>query len=286
MKKILSIQSHVAFGYVGNRAAVFPLQRLGCEVIVVNTVQFSNHTGYGHWRGDIFSPDHIKEVLQGIQERGELDGLDAIISGYLGDASLGNLILETLESLRLKNPKVIYCCDPVIGDVGRGIFVRPGIPEFFMEKAVPMANIVTPNHFELDYLTHTTTQTLDDVLKACIQLRQRGPQCVLVTSVRHDKTPADALEVVVSTAEGAWRVVAQRLPMDPQPNGAGDAIAAIFLAKYLETKRADQALLHATCALDAIFTKTHALNRRELALIHVQDEIVNPTKQYHVESIG
>jgi len=89
MKKILSIQSHVAYGYVGNRAAVFPLQRLGHEVIAINTVQFSNHTGYGTWSGDVFSYQHIKEVLQGVDDRGGLENLDAVLSGYLGEAVLG-----------------------------------------------------------------------------------------------------------------------------------------------------------------------------------------------------
>lgn len=285
MKKILSIQSHVAYGYVGNKAAVFPLQRLGHEVVAVNTVQFSNHTGYGAWRGDVFSYEHIKDVLQGIEERGGLEDLDAVLSGYLGDATLGALILETVAKQRQKNPNFIYCCDPVIGDVGRGIFVRPGIPEFFLEKAVPAADIIIPNHFELEYLLGAPATTLDAVLKGCETLRARGPQCVVVTSVQHETTPTDCLEIIVSTAQGAWQVIADKLPIEPQPNGAGDAIAAIFLAKFLETRQPEKALEHATSAVYAIFRKTHETKQRELALIAMQDEIVNPTHLYTAKKL-
>jgi pyridoxine kinase len=285
MKRILSIQSHVAYGYVGNRAAVFPLQRLGCDVIAINTVQFSNHTGYGAWRGDIFSSNHVKEVLLGLEERDAFAKLDAVLSGYLGDAALGALILETVEQQRIKNPALIYCCDPVIGDVDRGIFVRPGIPEFFLEKAVPLADIITPNHFELEYLIGSSAKTLDEILAGCAMLRKRGPKCVLVTSVHHQETPEDCIEVIVDTEAGTWRVVADKFPFNPAPNGAGDAIAAIFLAHYLENQQPEEALVQATSALTAIFRKTYELKQRELALIQAQDEIVHPAKVYQAERI-
>src|SRR3989338_1967688 len=126
---ILSIQSHVATGYVGNRAAVFPLQRLGCEVTFINTVQFSNHTGHGRWTGQIFSADHVQDVLNGLWQLGTMDTLDAVLSGYLGAAEIGNIILNTVAALKDKNPHLLYCCDPVIGDEGRGIYVKPDVAE-------------------------------------------------------------------------------------------------------------------------------------------------------------
>jgi pyridoxine kinase len=140
MSGILSIQSWVAYGHVGNAAAVFPLQRLGFEVWAVNTVQFSNHTGYGAWRGAVFEKSAIAEVIRGIEERGVLGQCAAVLSGYMGDAGIGEVVLEAAANVRAANPGALYCCDPVIGDFGRGVFVRPGIAEFFAEKALPRAD--------------------------------------------------------------------------------------------------------------------------------------------------
>ncbi len=150
---ILSIQSHVAYGHVGNDAAVFPLQRMGVEVWPIHTVQFSNHTGYGDWKGRVFDAAMITEVLAGIEQRGVLGGCDGVLSGYMGSADIGGAILDAVKAVKRANPVAKYCCDPVIGDVGRGIFVREGIPEFMRNEAVPAADIVTPNQFELDFLT-------------------------------------------------------------------------------------------------------------------------------------
>src|ERR671920_2606930 len=156
---ILSIQSHVAYGHVGNAAATFPLQRIGVEVWPIHTVQFSNHTGYGAWTGRVFDAPMIEERVEGIAARGVLAACDGVLSGYMGSADIGNAILSTVARVRAANPAALYCCDPVIGDVGRGVFVRPGIPEFMREQAVPSADIITPNQFELDYLSGMTAQT-------------------------------------------------------------------------------------------------------------------------------
>ena len=157
MVSVLSIQSHVAYGHVGNSSAVFPLQRLGIEVWPVHTVQFSNHTGYGEWTGRVFDGQAVEEVVQGIAARGVLGRCDAVLSGYLGSADIGHAVVAAVGQVREANTDAVYCCDPVIGDVGRGIFVRPGIADFLREVAVPAADIVTPNHFELDLLSGTTT---------------------------------------------------------------------------------------------------------------------------------
>src|SRR5262245_20215496 len=147
---LLSIQSHVAYGHVGNAAAVFALQRLGIEVWPIHTVQFSNHTGYGSWRGRAFDAGMLSEIMQGIGERGVLRQCDGVLSGYLGSAAIGAAVLDAVAQVRSANPRAQYCCDPVIGDVGRGVFVQPGVAEFMRAHAVPAADIVTPNHFELD----------------------------------------------------------------------------------------------------------------------------------------
>ena len=150
--RILSIQSSVAYGYVGNSAATFPLQRLGHEVLPVLTVHFSNHTGYGSWRGQVLDPAVVADVIEGIAERGALDTVDAVLTGYQGSPGVAEVVLATVDRVRRLNPGAVYCCDPVMGDVGRGMFVLPGVPELIRERVVPRADIVTPNLFELHYL--------------------------------------------------------------------------------------------------------------------------------------
>src|SRR5947209_7283403 len=230
---ILSIQSHVAYGHVGNAAAVFPLQRLGCEVWPVHTVQFSNHTGYGAWRGRIFDAQMIAETVEGVADRGVLGGCHGVLSGYVGAPEIGSAILDAVGRVKAANPAALYCCDPVIGDVGPGIYVRPGVVEFMRERALPAADIATPNQFELDLLSGRTTTTLADVLAAVADLRSRGPRVVLVTSLHAEETPADCVDLVTGDGEARFRVRTPRLPI--AVNGAGDAIAALFLFHYLRT---------------------------------------------------
>ena len=173
--EMLSIQSSVAFGHVGNSAAVFPLQRLGIEAWAVNTVHFSNHTGYGEWRGPLLSAEDLREVIRGVEERGVLTRVSAVLSGYQGGEDIGEVVLETVARVKELNPSAAYCCDPVMGDVGRGMFVRPGIPELMRDRVVPAADVITPNHFELDFLAGRETRTVADVLEAVDAVRARGP---------------------------------------------------------------------------------------------------------------
>ncbi|HWG94601.1 MAG TPA: pyridoxal kinase, partial [Mycobacteriales bacterium] len=183
MTRVLSIQSHVAYGHVGNASAVFALQRLGVEVWPVHTVQFSNHTGYGAWRGRVFDGQAVDEVVEGIAEQGVLGTCDAVLSGYLGSADIGHAVLGAVERVRAANPDAVWCCDPVMGDVGRGVFVRPGIPELMREHAVPAADVVTPNHYELDLLAGTATTSLGAVKDAVAAVQALGPRVVLTTSL-------------------------------------------------------------------------------------------------------
>ena len=168
---ILSIQSWVSYGHVGNASATFPLQRMGAEVWAINTVQFSNHTGYGSWTGEVFTGAQIGALVDGIAARGVLPRCDAVLSGYLGDPTVGEAILTAAVRVRAANPAALWCCDPVIGDVGRGVYVRPMIPEFLRDRAVPLADILTPNQFELEWLTGRTVTTLDSARAAVAALR-------------------------------------------------------------------------------------------------------------------
>jgi pyridoxine kinase len=285
MKSILSIQSHVAYGYVGNRAAVFPLQRLGNDVWAVNTVQFSNHTGYGAWTGEVFTPSHIQAVIDGIGERGALERCDAVLSGYMGDAALGEVVLSAVARVRAANPGAVYCCDPVMGDFGRGFFVRPGIKEFMAGHAVPAADAVTPNHFELEFLAGREVRDLASALEATAAVRAMGPRLVMVTSLERGDGPAATIELLLDSPEGAWLVATPRLALDPAPNGAGDAVAALFLHELLRTGEPPAALEHAASAIWAVIDATRAAGTRELQLVRTQDELVSPTRRFTAEKV-
>jgi pyridoxine kinase len=280
---VLSIQSHVAYGHVGNASAVFPLQRLGIEVWPVHTVQFSNHTGYGEWTGRVFDGQAIDEVVQGIADRGVLGRCDAVLSGYLGSADIGHAVTGAVARVRAANPDAVYCCDPVIGDVGRGVFVRPGIEEFLRDVAVPAADIITPNHFELDLLAGTTTTSLDAVKDAVAAVHGLGPRVVLTTSLVTDDTPADCVDLLAAEGGRFHRVRTPRL--DVSVNGAGDAVAALFLAHWLRTGSAAEALGRAAASVFGLLQRTADAGSREILLVDSQEEFVAPTRTFPVDEV-
>lgn len=280
---ILSIQSWVAYGHVGNASAMFPLQRLGAEVWAVNTVQFSNHTGYGEWTGTVCSGAQVAEVVEGIAARGVLPGCDAVLSGYIGDAAIGEAVLGAAARVKSANAAAQYCCDPVIGDVGRGVFVRPGVPEFMASRAVPAADIVTPNQFELELLTGQTVTTLESAKAAVAGLQARGPRTVLVTGLRTESTPADRVDMLAAEA-GAFYIL--RTPLLPiSVNGAGDAIAALFLLHRLRTGAAARALEAAGSAVWGLLKRTADAGSREILTVAAQDEFVSPGTWYRAEPV-
>jgi pyridoxine kinase len=281
---ILSIQSHVAYGHVGNAAAVFPLQRMGVEVWPVYTVQFSNHTGYGSWQGRVFDAGMISEVVAGIEQRGVLGECDGVLSGYMGSADIGAAILDAVAMVKRTNPAAKYCCDPVIGDVGRGIFVRERIPEFMKSKAVPAADVITPNHFELDYLSGRASSSLRQVRDAVKAVHDLGPRVILVTSLQTAETPEDAIDLLASDEGGCYRTRTPKLTLSV--NGAGDAIAALFFAHYLRSGNVGDALSRAASSVFGVLAKTAEAGAREIQLVAAQDEITNPSRTFEAESLA
>lgn len=300
--RFLSLQSHVAYGYVGNRAAAFPLQRLGHEVWAVNTVEFSNHTGYGAWRGRAASAEQVGEIVQGVEALGQFARCDGLLTGYVGDAALGNVILDTASRVRAANPRALWCCDPVLGDVDTGIYVKPGIDVFFREHAIPAADLVTPNHFELEHLTGRKVATLDEALAAARTLLGgsraggsragrspgalgTGPQLVLITSLRRADAPANRIEMVAVAREAAWRVATPLIPFDIAPNGTGDAVAALFSAHWIESGDIAAALGKAASSIFAVLEATQAMGERELQLVAAQEKLVAPPQRFTAEQL-
>jgi pyridoxine kinase len=279
---ILSIQSAVAYGHVGNSAAVFPLERLGHEVWPVDTVQFSNHTGYGAWRGRAWDAAAIAEVIRGIGERGAFSRCAAVLSGYLGEPALGDVVLDAVRQVKTANPAAIYCCDPVLGDDHSGIFVRPALAAFFRERALPAADILTPNRFELALLSKTSIASAAEALAAIAEIRARGPRWVLATSL--PGAGMNALAMLAAGAEGAWLVETPRLPITA--NGAGDLTAALFLAHFLKSRDLAGALGATAGAVHAVLEETLRRSEAELQIVPAQDALVVPPAQFRPQRVA
>ncbi|WP_396656435.1 pyridoxal kinase PdxY [Microbacterium sp.] len=281
--KILSIQSAVAYGHVGNSAAVFPLQRIGVEVLPVYTVNFSNHTGYGSWRGPHISPDDVREVLTGIEERGVFGQIDVILSGYQGSEGIADVILDAVARVREANPSAIYACDPVMGNAKSGCFVAPAIPVLLRDRVVPAADLITPNQFELGYLTGTEPHTLDETLAAADLVREGGPSTVLVTSVERPDRPDGTVEMLAVTPDGAWIVRTPLLPL--KANGSGDVTAALFTAHHRRTGDAADALARTASSVFDLLERTWESGERELQLVESQEAFAHPRLQFAVEQV-
>ncbi|ARJ66909.1 pyridoxal kinase [Magnetospirillum sp. ME-1] len=273
--KILSFQSAVAFGHVGNSAAIFALQRLGLEACPVDTVQFSNHPGYGAWRGGAHPAQSLGDVVDGLDGAGLLDTFGAVLSGYLGLAETGRVVADAVRRLRRVHPAALYVCDPVMGDEDGGLYVADGIPRVFADVLAPLADIVTPNCFELGILTGRSIATAEDAIGAARLLMERGTKAVVATSLPAGDGMIGCLAV---NGEGAWVVRTPRLRFSTPPNGGGDTLSALLLAHLLKGCDLPEALSMAVSSLYGVLEKSRAAGGRELALVAGQDEIILPTR--------
>ena len=288
MTTILSIQSAVAYGHVGNSAAVFPLQRIGVEVLPVYTVNFSNHTGYGAWRGPLISPDDVHEVILGIEERGVFGEIDVVLSGYQGSDGIGDVILDAVARVKAANPDAVYACDPVMGNAKSGCFVAPAIPVLLRERVVPAADIITPNQFELGFLTETEPSDLDSTLASVDAARAMGPTTVLVTSVERPDRPVlddgrGTIEMLAVDDQGAWMVQTPHIPM--KANGSGDVTAALFTAHYRASGDAASALAKTVSSVYDLLQLTYESGQRELQLVEAQEFYAHPREQFAVTRV-
>jgi pyridoxine kinase len=279
MPTVLSIQSWVACGTVGNKAAQFALQRLGCETWSLDTVQFSNHTGYGKWRGKAVPAPEIAALFEGIAELGRLPHCDAVLSGYLGTAEVGAVLLDIVGRVKAANPRALFCCDPVMGDSGAGWYVVAGVREFYRERGLASADIATPNRFELEWLAGAPVRTYAEAAAAAERLRRQGPAIVLVTSLEPGTGRVAAL---AAGPEGTWAAETPRLPIEA--TGCGDAAAALFLAWLLHGKPLPEALARTIAALWGVIERTME-GDGELALVAAQDELVAPSHTVEVRPV-
>ncbi len=287
---VLTIQSHVAYGHVGNDAAMLPLQLLGIEPVAVHTVQFSNHTGYGEFKGQVFTPAHIADVLDGLRARDVLSRCEAVLSGYLGDAGVGEEILSAVQEVRASHPKAHYLCDPVMGDVGRGIFVRPGIPEFLRKRALSMASVITPNHYEFELLCGgTPLSTVDAAIQAARamlgHMHDAKSALIVITSLRTDDLPTDSLATLAVTAKDAWLVQTPFIDLQPLPNGMGDVFSAVLLGHLIQGNSVPVAVSSAVSTLYALVSRT-TTGQRDLPLVACREQIISPSEHFTARAVA
>lgn len=282
--RVLSIQSHVAYGHVGNDAAMLPLQMLGIEPVAVHTVQFSNHTGYGEFKGQVFTAAHVQDVLDGLRARGVLEHCTAVLSGYLGDAGVGEAIVSAVQEVRGARPRALYLCDPVMGDVGRGLFVRPGIPEFLRRRALSQASVITPNHYEFELLhgggpLATVDATIAAARSLLGQMHDTTSALIVITSLRTDDLPQDQLATLAVNADSAWMVQTPFVDLQPLPNGMGDVFSAVLLGRLIRGEAVPDALSSAVSTLYALVSHTQS-GQRDLQLVACREQLTHPGQRF------
>lgn len=280
---ILSIQSSVAYGHVGNSAAVFPLQRIGHEVWPVHTVNYSNHTGYGSWRGPLIPASEVADIILGMEERGVLAEVDAVLSGYQGGSDIADLIIDTVARVKAANPDAVYSCDPVMGNAKSGCHVADTIPPLLRDKVVPAADIISPNQFELGYLTGMAASDLDSTMAAIAAAQEMGPTTVLVSSVERPDRPAGTIEMIAAHGNDAWIVQTPYLPF--KRNGSGDVTTALFTGHLLNSGDPADALARTSSSVFDLVENTYRAGTRELQLIESQEAYAHPRLQFTVNKI-
>jgi pyridoxine kinase len=262
---VISIQSQVAYGHVGNSAAVFPMQIRGIDVIAVPTTLLSNRPGYPTIRGRILDADLVADLLVGIEERGAIDSCQIVLSGYLGSPPIAGVVIEFVTRAKANNPKLIYCCDPVLGDSDPGLFVHAEIPPIFRDSLCPLADIITPNHFELEWLCGAKATTIDEVVKSARALSARGPSTVVVTGAQLADTPEDRVDTVAIEGSSVWRLSTPRLPI--RPFGTGDLFSSLFVSSLVLGSDTRGALEDAVSATFAVLERTLAAGTEEMRIV-------------------
>lgn len=283
---LLAIQSHVVFGHAGNSAAVFPMQRVGVNVWPLNTVQFSNHTQYGQWTGEVLAPEQIPALVDGIATIGELGNCDAVLSGYLGSAAQGRAILTGVARIKAVNPNALYLCDPVMGHPEKGCIVPAEVSDFLLDEAVAVADVLCPNQLELDSFCGRRAESLEDCVAMARSLLARGPKAVLVKHLAYPGRKAEDFEMLLVTAEGSWHLQRPLLAFARQPVGVGDLTSGLFLARVLLGDSWVAAFEFTAAAVHEVLLETQACTRYELELVRAQDRIMHPRVRFEARRLA
>lgn len=283
---VISIQSQVAYGHVGNSAAMFPMQMHGIDVIAVPTTLLSNRPGYPTIRGRVLDAAVVGDLLLGIEERGAVDASSMILSGYLGSPDIAAVVADFVARAKTRNPKLIYCCDPVLGDRDRGLFVHADIPPLVRDLLCPLADIITPNHFEFEWLCGAkpnTANTTGQMIAQAQGLLARGPSTIVVTSAELSDTPDGQIETLAVERSQSWRVRTPKLAISP--SGTGDLFAALFSAARVQGRDTPAALGHAASAIFAVLERTALSGSEEMRIVESAGLLVDPPRRFDAVAV-
>jgi len=275
---VISIQSQVAYGHVGNSAAAFALQMHGIDVIAVPTTLLSNRPGYPTIRGRVLEAELVADLLRGIEERGAIERASMILSGYLGSAEIAAVVAGFVTRAKTLNPALRYTLDPVLGDRDRGLFVRSEIPPLVRDRLLPLADVITPNHFEFEHLAGAEARTLDQAVAQARGLIAHGPAAVVITSAELSGTPESEIETLAIERARVARVRTPRVAVSP--NGTGDLFAALFSAARILDQDTPDALAHAASAMFAVLERTQAAGSEEMRIVASAEQLVHPARRF------
>ncbi|KAB2684376.1 pyridoxal kinase [Brucella tritici] len=261
---VISIQSQVVHGYVGNSAAVFPMQAMGITVAAIPTVLFSNHPHYPTFHGDVLDDGLVRSLLCGVEERGLVDQAAVLLTGYLGTPSIAAIVANFVDRSLKRNPKLIYVCDPVMGDDDLGVFVPDGMLEAFQYQLAPAATVLTPNQYELELLSGFAARSPEGLTEATRRLRSAGTQMIVATGCTLSDTPSDTVETILCTSEGLDRTSTPRLPI--RPCGTGDLLSALIAGHLAKGSQIESAVHSAVAETFTILQKTQAADSEEMIL--------------------
>ena len=304
---VISIQSQVAYGHVGNSAAVFPLQMHGIEVIAVPTTLLSNRPGYPTIRGRVLDAQLVADLLLGVEERGALDTSAMILSGYLGSPEIAAVVADFVQRaksrIKVRNPALTYCCDPVLGDHDGGLYVHADIPPLVRDRLCGLADLITPNHFEFEWLCGAKATTIDQMMAQARTLMTRGPSTIVVTGVELADTPDGQIETLAiersetsqkeasrkeasqREASGkAWRVRTPKLPISPF--GTGDLLTSLFVSARVRGSATPDALGHAASAIFAVLERTAARGTEEMPIVETAALLARPERRFDVIDVS
>ncbi|MCI0466932.1 MAG: pyridoxal kinase PdxY [Beijerinckiaceae bacterium] len=277
---VISIQSQVVHGHVGNSAALFPLQLLGIETAAVPTTLLSNHPHYASMRGQVLDALFLRDLLTGVEERGLTSKCKILITGYMGSPQNAAEVIDFVRRAKARNPKLLYLCDPVMGDADLGFYVNEELRALFAEGLVPMADIITPNQFELEYLAGRKLGTVESIAAAA---RGLGPSTVVVTGVCGEDAPPGMVQTLAIEPRAGW--MAETPKISCRPSGTGDLFTALFAAALLQGLSTQAALGRAVSAVHAVLEETLALQSFELALIASAEHMLRPGRLFEASPI-
>ncbi len=257
-KAVIVVSSHVARGSVGNRAAVFALETLGYPVWAVPTVVLPWHTGHGPSTRIVPSADQFSAFMRDLGETPWLREVTAVLSGYLGDAHQAEAVATLVRRLKERNPAALYVCDPVMGDKG-GLYVPEATAVAMRDMLLPLADIATPNRYELEWLVGRELDGLPEIMRAA---RELDPARMLVTSA--PGRTEDLIGNLLVTASDA--LFAEHRQISGPPSGMGDLTSSVFLARILSGEGDEQAVRTTTATVYEMLARAAGRGGDELQL--------------------